>query len=552
MTAIKKSLGIYGVQDIDKRPYPVFVHDHSLAVYQDGILTNYLHLERISRKKYDNCLPETLYDNLKGKKLLYPMPDVAFVDNTLGRAFVTRNGKLRFECNRSTNLALGLEKGSLFWLDDHHNGFCLNHELAHLYACIPFFGPFQENSVLFHFDGGASKGNYSVWHYRNQKLGLLEYGWDLKMLSRLFNANALVFKLLGATMMEQNNVPGKFMGYAAYGKPDENILKWLKAHSFFEDIWSSPKPFFDSVRKEFGINLPDFDLTNSFLQQVAATIHHYFVEQTVQFIKGVKERTGASYLYYSGGSALNIVCNTAIQQSGLFQDVFIPPCSNDAGLSIGAAVALELSKGNVVLPSQPYINNWDIEHYRVNYNLEDIKVLANMIMQGQCVGVCNGYAEAGPRALGNRSILARADDKGLAKKLNEQLKRREWYRPLAPVMLVKNIRKISDDAPCHRLSCYMLYNYHINDSGLKMLAGAVHIDGTARVQTLENRHENPFLFDLLEFLDERYDLKALINTSFNIKGEPMVHTVDDAVKAGHSMGLDAVVLNGEVKPLVKR
>jgi len=128
-------------------------------------------------------------------------------------------------------------------------------------------------------------------------------------------------------------------------------------------------------------------------------------------------------------------------------------------------------------------------------------------------------------------------------------KQREWYRPVAPIMLKKNLAYFSNQKENSELAKYMLQDFAIIKNRQKEIEGVVHVDGTARVQTLDVRDENPFVFDLLTHLDEKHNIKALINTSFNIKGEPMVHTIHDAVKNAANMKLDAVVLNGKLKVL---
>ncbi|HKL30955.1 MAG TPA: carbamoyltransferase C-terminal domain-containing protein, partial [Tangfeifania sp.] len=184
--------------------------------------------------------------------------------------------------------------------------------------------------------------------------------------------------------------------------------------------------------------------------------------------------------------------------------------------------------------------------YETKFSPKTIYKVAGMLAAGKVIGVCNGFGEAGPRALGNRSILARADSKSLANKISMEKKGREWYRPLAPVALEKNTRYFTGVDEIHPLSEFMLIDFSVLSDRQKELAGAVHADGTARVQTIFKKQQNPFLFDLLELLDVKYGIKALINTSFNGKGEPIVHAKENALTAARNMKLDGVILNGEV------
>ncbi|MBN1598845.1 MAG: hypothetical protein JW894_11175 [Bacteroidales bacterium] len=115
--------------------------------------------------------------------------------------------------------------------------FNISHELAHLYSCIPFYGNFKENSLLIHFDGGASRSNFSVWHYKKNTVTLLDYHYKLKWLTNLFNTNALVFKLTSTQPKYHYGVPGKYMGLASFVNYNTDLEDWLIRNNFFTDIW---------------------------------------------------------------------------------------------------------------------------------------------------------------------------------------------------------------------------------------------------------------------------------------------------------------------------
>lgn len=548
MITAGNTLSAYIIPDISNENYPHVIHDHSVAVYQGGLLLHYLHHERINKNKYDSTLQNHLIYELRDKKLLQGHSVFAFVDHVIGRAIINRSGNIRFEAPLADTLFNHAQAGRLYWLNKNHQAFAVSHELAHVYSSVPFYGAFKDNSLLLQFDGGASKGNYSLWLYRNNMLTLITHGWELKYLSGLFNANALVFAMVGAKLKEQNSVPGKFMGLASYGTPDKKLLNWLKAHGFFADVWSSKKLFFEKLYYLCGIRYPAIDNKKKIIQDLASTIHRYFVDELLCFLERKQVQLKADYLYYTGGSALNIEANAALLNSGLFSDVFVPPCAGDSGLSIGAGALLEETRGYKVKKIPVYINNWGIGNYRVNYSPEDIRWLAERLMENKVFGLCNGYAECGPRALGNRSIIALANSRVLAGKVSREIKMREWYRPVAPVMLEENTRYFTELTHIPELSRFMLMNFNIVPEKRPEIEGVVHADGTSRIQTVFSREDNSFLFDLLRYLDTQYGVKALINTSFNAMGEPIIHTTDDAVRSAKKMKLDGVVLNG--KPML--
>ncbi|MFO7938514.1 MAG: carbamoyltransferase C-terminal domain-containing protein [Bacteroidales bacterium] len=552
MEPFRPTLAIYGIQDTASGSFPKLIHDHNLALFEQGRVLKYLHLERITRNKYDSSLPGHLYELLKSEGLAKPDEyDIVFADHFIGRSFISRQGNLRFEANRQDQLCMSLERGRAYWLGQQREGWVLNHELSHAYSVLPFVGQWHNNSLLFQFDGGASQGNYSIWHYNDNQLRLIKNGWELTYLSSLYNANALTFSLVGANIQDQNSVPGKFMGYASMGVYRPEILQWLKEHAFFANAWKQPKVILTAARKRFHRVPSVFDLHHPFIQDVAATLQRYFEDETLKFIEQAQSLCCAEHLYFSGGSALNIKLNRRIVASRLFQSVHVPPATNDSGLALGAGAALELAKGHSIQLHTPYLNNWGIGGYgnTPEYSRETLHEVARRLVNGEVLGICNGYGEVGPRALGNRSIVARPDSRKLAAKVSETHKQREWYRPIAPVMLSKYLSYFTAEAPVLELGRYMLTDYAVKPQRQSEIAGVVHSDGTARIQVLENRMSNPFLFDLLTYLDQEFQIKALINTSFNGKGEPIVHTYKQAEESARQMALDGVVLGGNFKSL---
>lgn len=546
MDKSKATLAIYGIQDRIDSEYPMYVHDHSICLMRNGKVEKFLQLERLSRRKRDNKLYNCLYNILKDEGLLkYDDYDLIFVDNVVGRSFINKEGNIRFEAPLTNEISKTYEKGKLWWLNREKDAYVLNHELAHISTCLPFYGKYKENSLLVHFDGGASKSNCSIWVYKNEQLSLLEKSWDLKYLSNFFNANAIVFKIIQAKRCDQNSVPGKMMGLASYGKYSKKIEDWLSANNYFEDCWKTNKFFFQKIKEEFNYTISSFDQKDSFLQDILATIQYIFTRDFVNYLKIFKKKTNAEYLYYSGGSALNIVTNKAILESNLFKDIYIPPCAEDSGLALGAASYIESIKHGKILHHSPYLNNWGISKSSVENNDFIIKELADVLIHKGIVGICNSYGEAGPRALGNRSIICLANSVKLAKQVSIEKKCREWYRPIAPIMLRRNLSYFTNDQETN-LSDYMLMDYKIRPDRRKEILGVVHINGNSRIQTISNKEDNAFMYNLLDFLDKTYSIKALVNTSFNKQGEPIVHSGEDALRSAKEMDLDALVINGNL------
>ena len=161
----KPTLAVYGIQDLGASETPLTVHDHGLALFAGGRLLKLLQLERRSRRKRDNGLHQQIYDILKEESLIAGSYDLIFVDNVVGRAFISQQGNMRFEAPLSDGLKNTMEKGVCHWVNQSRDAYVLNHELAHIFSCFPFYGQFKENSLLVHFDGGASQCNFSAWHW---------------------------------------------------------------------------------------------------------------------------------------------------------------------------------------------------------------------------------------------------------------------------------------------------------------------------------------------------------------------------------------------------
>lgn len=553
----KATLALYGIKDRNNTPYPSFVHDHNLCLMQDGKIVKYLQLERYTRRKYDNRLDLFIEELIDDGTV--PLPDdfdLVCVNDFTGNAFISHSGRLHFEANRLEILSPALTPARAYlnnregWGGKELAAYCCSHELAHISTTIPFYGAFKENSLLISFDGASSLGNYSAFLYQDGMLKFVENNWtDLGFASKLFNDNKLAFRTLNIAPYAHCSVPGKLMGFASWGTYRPEIENWLRDNRFFNGCSRHHGvDILQSAKERFGDVCPEFDTKNPFLQDCAATFQYIFETAVLTKLKSLQEKFHPDYLYYSGGCALNIVANTKIVESGLFKDIFIAPCCNDSGLSIGAATFLEMKKGNSTKPHDPYLCNVGLSTTQYKIDSSNINAVADLIMKQGVVGICNGPAEIGPRALGNRSLIALANSKMLAAKISMDIKRREWYRPVAPIMLKTNAELVTNQK-VSSLARYMLQDFIIKEEYRSQMAGVVHTNNSARIQTIANEAENPFMFHLLTLLQQKYGIIALINTSFNAQGEPIVHTAEQALQSARKMNLDGIVINGKLEVL---
>jgi carbamoyltransferase len=548
---MKRVISIYGIKDRNKFEYPAFVHDHNMSIMEDEKLVDYMHLERKSRVKYDNSLDEHIEEILlnESNQKVDSESIMLFVNSFVGNSFISANGRIRFECSKSGEDLLKANKGFCWIQNEKWKGFeveaySISHEIAHAFSAVPFAGGLKENSLLISFDGGSSTGNFAAFHYKNKKLIQIESNWELSHLSKIFNDNGLSFGIINARSNEHCSVPGKLMGYASWGKSNPEILNWLNENNFFKDAWGERTDFVSKAKNEFNWKGNLNQNKDNFLFDIAAAMQDTFKIGILDKIQLLAEETGAEFLYYSGGCALNIVANSDIINSNYFKDVYICPCCNDSGLSIGASAYWAFLNNQELESNTPYLNNWECS-LEYSYSDSDIIETAEALLKNGIVGICNGAAEVGPRALGNRSIIALANTKTIAEKVSMDIKQREWYRPIAPIMLEQNTKLFTGLDKIHNLSKYMLLDFNILKEYQKEIEGVVHSNGTARIQTIFNKSDNPFIFDLLTYLDEKHKIKALINTSFNGKGEPIVQTAQNAMDSAKNLNLDGIVLNGK-------
>jgi carbamoyltransferase len=540
------TLGIYGIQDQGTFPAPRWTHDHGVALFVDGRLEWALELERYTRRKHDNRLHLFLEQLIEEGVL--PLPDhfrIVAVDSLAGRAFLSSSGKWRIEGNY-----IPLPEGTPLQPARAYVGFeqveafhCFQ-ELAHPASNLPFTGGFEENSLLVHLDGGASQSNTSAFLYKDGRITYVYHSWETLFAVLNFGYNQLTYGMLGMHEDTRMAAPGKLMGYAAYGQDTPGLRAWLHQHDWFRKHLQAPEQFFKAAREDFSWHATGFDLHDQLLMNIAACCQAEFEEHMLTLLTRLRERTGATRLYAAGGATLNVELNRKLLASRLFDEVFIPPCCSDCGLAIGAAALAEFLDRGSVERHAPFLNNaglFSMNNWRRPVN---IKELGDRLERGQVVAVCTDTAEVGPRALGHRSLLASPADVRSRTYLSETIKRREWYRPVAPVVLEELADELFPGATGTTLTDFMLCNVFVHPDWRDRIPAVVHVDGTARVQVVrKDAPEQDLLQALLHEVWESHQLPCLINTSFNGPGEPIVHTASQAIETAQRLGVDVLVID---------
>ncbi len=565
-----------------------FYHDSAAALLVDGDLVAAAHEERFTRKRHDSDVPvHAARYCLEEAGLRYADLDyVVFYDKPL----------LKFERILTTYLATfprslpSFTKAIPIWLKEKllvpktlkgalgYDGQILFAEHHQSHAASAFFpSPYEEAAILT-LDGVGEWATSTAGIGRGNDLELLQEIRFPHSLGLLYTAFTyyLGFKV--------NSAEYKVMGAAPYGQP--KYVDLIKRHlidvredgSFkldmryfafdygltmtnkrFEELFGHPRRSPESKMEEFHWD-------------VAASIQRVTEEVVLAMARDVRKKTGLKKLVMAGGVALNCVANGHLLRAGTFEDVWIQPAAGDAGGSLGAALFAEHSV--LKRPRKfrmdhafwgPHYADEDIRKqlekrgapYKT-YSREDmIRETARAIDEEQAVvGWFQGRLEWGPRSLGSRSILADPRNRENWQRVNLKIKFRESFRPFAPACLAE---KASDWFDIDRESPYMLLVCQVKqleaqqvqlESGTvtrytSALPAITHVDGSARLQTV-NRAQHAAFYDLLRAFDERSGCPVLINTSFNVRGEPIVCTPEDAYLCFMRTNMDVLVLGNQI------
>jgi carbamoyltransferase len=302
-------------------------------------------------------------------------------------------------------------------------------------------------------------------------------------------------------------------------------------------------------------------------KDIAAGVQSALEAAQLHLLGYFRKQTGLKRLCLAGGVALNCVANGLILRSRLFSEIFVQPASGDDGAALGAALhAARLAGGRVSVPrGSSFGPEYDTEAFRDAVRAipdalietfatdEDlVKAVARAIRGGSVVGWFQGRMEFGPRALGNRSILADPTRTDMRERINALVKKREGFRPFAPAVPAEDASKIFEIEPADLRSYEtMLFVTHLRQEFDGALPATTHVDGSARVQVV-HRDPAPLFWSLLREFGALTGLPVLLNTSFNVAGQPIVRTPEQAVETAFDAGLDLLVIDRNIVSLAVR
>jgi len=549
-----------------------FYHDSASALVKDGVLVAAVQEERFTRKKHDQDFPAHAIQYCLKAGGLNPsdLDYVAFYDKPF----------IKFERILSTAIATfprslpAYLKAMPLWLKEklwipqkirNELGkkpeiIFLEHHLSHAASAF-LVSPFNEAAIL-------TADGVGEWETTTIGMGV---GNSIKLTHNISFPHSLGLLYSAFTYylgFRVNSAEYKVMGLAPYGKPKFADLILNELVSLKED--GSFRLNMKYFAYHYGLTMtngkfnklfgqpprkPESQLTE-FHKDIAASIQAVTDIIMVKMARHLQKTTGCKNLCLAGGVALNCVSNSKILKSAGFGDIFIQPAAGDAGGAVGAAFYLY----NTLLGNtRTYV--WNNIFLGPDYSDSEIEKLlqelglpayryerkellhktAKLIAEQNVIGWFQGRMEFGPRALGARSILADARNPENFSRVNLKIKFRESFRPFAPTVLWE---RTADYFDFDRPSPYMLFVAQVKDNN-RTIPAVTHVDGSARLQTIK-REEHPLFYDLIEEFENLTGCPVIINTSFNVRGEPIVCTPMDAIKCFFRTNMDYLVIGSYI------
>lgn len=540
------------------------MHDSSACIVRDGELLFAVSEERLSRLKHDAGFPKNAiqacldFARLRANQL----DEVCFGWQTAGPVF--RHDLKLYALGRWPVTYLNVLNSTRHFLSMWHQGgganrFALHfgrtkarmrfvdHHLAHALSAYAYSG-FDDAAIVV-MDGRGAWEATSIWRGHAGRLGhvlTIPYPDSVGLFYSEFT------EYLG---FQRNSDEWKVMGLAPYGAPGVDLRPFmdLKAAPYrlhTKRLVGNGAPFSTMISLLGPARAPESDIDGRH-KNIAYAVQDACEAAMMSVVCLAIEKTRCRNLCLAGGVALNSKANGKIAASGLVDKIFVQPAASDDGVSLGAALAPYLDNGGR-LPNKPMRHaclgpaftddqiETALRTYKLRYtSLDDpARTAAELLAQGKILGWFQGRMEFGPRALGSRSILADPRDPEMNAKVNNAVKFREWWRPFAPSLLAEKAGEYIEgvtDSP------FMILTAQVKPEKRGVIPSVTHVDGSARPQTVE-KEINPLYWRLIDEFGKRTGVYVVMNTSFNLRGEAIVHTPTDAIRTFFSSGMDALVI----------
>lgn len=547
-----------------------FSNDSAAALVVDGRVVGAVQEERLSRIKHDGSFPTQAvrWCLAEAGLTLRDIDAVGFFWNpgihaepANSRLTAAPRDHLEYLYSVPVHLmrhfdGIGVQRvEQTLWLDDGHPlriHYITHHEC---HAAGAFFRSNFESAAILTVDGYGERSSTHIARGRGRDIETLRL---IEFPHSVGSFYATLTQFLG---FRANSGEGKVMGLASYGQPtyyealrplvtltDEGFELDL---SYFAYTMNRRRRYSDKLVKLLGPERAPESAIDQRHMDIAASLQAVTEDILMHLAAMARKLTGETRLCMAGGVTLNCVANTRIRFEAGFDQVYFMPAASDAGTSLGAALHVAH-----VLGDDPRVTHPENDDLGPSYSETAIeKILrvsgctftrppsiaeaaAELLAETKIVGWFQGRAEFGPRALGFRSILADPRPADTKEVLNARVKFREWFRPFAPAVLEERCAEFfayAERAP------FMLVVYPTLPDKVEVLQSVTHVDGGARVQTV-SREQNPPYYDVIEAFGRRTGVPVLVNTSFNIRGEPMVTSVEDALKCYFTTDMDALAI----------
>jgi carbamoyltransferase len=541
------------------------MHDSSASIVRDGGLLFAVAEERISRVKHDARFPQNAIQaclDFAGVRT-EQLDEVCFGWQTAGPVYrhdlkCYATGKIPLSYLSGLNSTLhflsmwhqesGAKKFAQQFGPTKARMRFVDHHLAHAISTYAYSG-FDEAAVVV-MDGRGATEATSIWHGVGGRLNhilTIQYPDSLGLFYGEFT------EFLG---FHRNSDEWKVMGLAPYGQPGIDLRPFIDPGT---------KPYRVDTRRVIGNGSQLFSGMTPLLgapraaeseiddrhKNIAFAVQDMCEIAMMNVVRMAIEKTHCRNVCLAGGVALNSKANGKILASGLVDKFFVQPAASDDGVALGAALVPYLdNNGRVPIKTMrhgywgPSFDDTAIESnlrtYKVRHTrLTDPAVTAaELLSQGKILGWYQGRMEFGPRALGNRSILADPRDPEMNAKVNNAVKFREWWRPFAPSFKKEaagDYLESATDSP------FMIVTAQVRPEKRSVIPSVTHVDGSARPQTVE-KEVNPLYWRLIDEFGKRTGVPVIMNTSFNLRGEAIVNTPTDAIRTFFSSGMDALVM----------
>ncbi len=426
------------------------------------------------------------------------------------------------------------------------------HHMTHA-ATACFSSPFTEGACAV-VDSFGETGSMAFYHFNNQRIDCL---YENRGTGSLGFYYMKITELCGFDWLKGEE--WKVMGLAPYGQLDQQVYQFLQDTISVQGFHCrhDSKHLFSSIATLEQFKRSGHDPVEQ-AANLAFTGQYFFSELMSRLLQHLQQHTGSKNLMLAGGCALNSAFNGQIKKRSGFDQVFIPSAPADDGTALGAAwLALRNDKPSARVfatrqkPLTPYLGSNIAEEsiqrliqfnqaLDIEYLPDDIcQRTAELLAEEKLVGWIQGRAEFGPRALGNRSILADPRRAETQDRINQQIKFRENFRPFAPSVLHEYGDEFFED---YHESPYMDKTLRIRKVMRDQLGAVCHVDGSGRLQTVKQQW-NPRYYALIECFYQITGIPLLLNTSFNVMGKPLVHSLEDALSVFLTTGLDVLVIN---------